>query len=94
MLPNLIIFKNQTNSCVEFTYFDSVLSKTGDVFECPAYENLEPNEIVLARITKDGSIELGRYQIGSHVSKNIFDLCYNELSSVVNHLMKDALRLV
>jgi hypothetical protein len=89
MIPNLVIFKHPTNSCVEFTYYDSVLSKTGDIFECPTYNDLTHNEIVLARVTAEGSTELSRYEINSHGPQNIFELCYNELSLLVNHLISN-----
>ena len=89
MIPNLVIFKHSTNSCVEFTYYDSILSKTGTVFECPVYNELAYNELVLARVTATGSTELSRYEINSLEPQNIIELCYNELVLLVNHLISN-----
>lgn len=87
MQPNLVIYKHNSedNAFVELRYLDGALLSSGDLVKGYEYPNLQNDEIVLSRLTANGSVEVSRFMIKTD-EKNIFDLKYYELNAVVKHL--------
>lgn len=85
MQPNLVIYRHNSldHSFVELRYLNSVLLSIGDLVRGFPYPELKDSEIVLSRITEDGSVEIKRFDIGEKVHA----LCHDYLSKIVKNLV-------
>lgn len=99
--PNLIIFRIPDEDApehptkirlVELPYLGDVLHSTGQVFmpaEDSSYKELTLSQLVLARTTAEGSLELCRFEITENDNSPsvVHELKHEKMKELVKHLL-------